>query len=206
VTANLSFDNDETRQRAGVIVAQGGCIGFRTDTFYGLGVDPLNADAVVRMKKVKGRDDGKPILLLISDLEILDRFITERSEMFAAIVEKFWPGPLTVIGKATSAVPVEITAGTGTIGVRLPDNESVRALVRTCGGALTATSANPAGQPPATSAAAVYNYFSNNLRLIIDSGEVNVTEPSTVLDATKNPPIVIRAGLIKQEDISASLR
>lgn len=189
------------REQSRIVVARGGCIGFKTDTFYGLGVDPLNSIAVTRLKEIKGRDDGKPILLLISDIEVLDRFIQERSEMFNSIVEKFWPGPLTVIGFATSEVPVDITAGTGTVGVRLPDNEAVRALVRTCGGALTATSANPAGLPAATSAPEVYTYFGDQLDLIIDGGDVEVTEPSTVIDATKTPPIIIREGLIRKEDL-----
>lgn len=195
------IDSEEVREQARLLIESGNCVGFKTDTFYGLGVDPLNAAAVAHLKTIKGRDDGKPILLLISDIEVLNRFVRERTETFNAIIKRFWPGPLTMIGVAASAVPDEITAGTGTVGVRLPDDDVVRKLVRSCGGALTATSANPAGLPPATSAAQVHEYFGDKLALVVDGGEVKVTEPSTVLDATKVPPVVIREGLIKQSDL-----
>ena len=175
-------------------------IAFRTDTFYGLGVDPFNSVAVARVRELKGRED-KPILLLISDLDQVDRFIVERSQQFNRIAAKFWPGPLTIIGKAIEGLPQEITAGTGTVGVRLPNDEVVRKLVRECGGALTATSANPAGRSPARSAEDVRAYFPEGIDLIVDGGEVTVTEPSTVLEATTSPPRIVREGAIRASDI-----
>ncbi|HZN07417.1 MAG TPA: L-threonylcarbamoyladenylate synthase, partial [Pyrinomonadaceae bacterium] len=178
-------------------------IAFRTDTFYGLGADPFNSDAVARIRALKGREDDKPILLLIADLAQLDRLIVERSVEFDKIAARFWPGPLTIIGKAVDDLPDEITAGTGTVGVRLPNDESVRKLVRDCGGVLTATSANPAGQSPARSAAEVRAYFPEGIYLIIDGGEVTATEPSTVLDATTSPPRIVREGAIRAADLIA---
>ena len=118
-------------------------IAFRTDTFYGLGADPFNASAVARIRALKGREDDKPILLLISDLDQIERLIPERSPDFMTLAAKFWPGPLTIVGKANTDLPEGITAGTGTVGVRLPADQSVRDLVCQCGRALTATSANP---------------------------------------------------------------
>jgi L-threonylcarbamoyladenylate synthase len=185
----------------GEIIKNGGVIAFRTDTFYGLGVDPFNSAAVARLRELKGREDDKPILLLISDLDQLDRFIVERSQQFNRIAEKFWPGPLTIIGKAVHELPQEITAGTGTVGVRLPNDDVVRKLVRECGGALTATSANPAGRGPARSAEEVHAYFPEGIDLIVDGGEVTVMEPSTVLDATTSPPRIVREGAIRASDI-----
>lgn len=179
------------------IIKQGGVIAFRTDTFYGLGADPFNARAVERIRMLKGREDNKPILLLISDLDQIDRVISERTREFTALAEKFWPGPLTIIGTANTKLPAGITAGTGTVGVRLPADEAVRELVRAGGGALTATSANPAGREPARSAAEVQNYFPAGIDLVIDGGEVTVTEPSTVVDATTSPPRIVREGAIK---------
>lgn len=171
-------------------------IAFRTDTFYGLGADPFNALAVTRIRALKGREDDKPILLLISDAEDLDRLIVEPSKQFQDIAAKFWPGPLTIIGKAVPELPLEITAGTGTVGVRLPADQSVRDLVRKCGGALTATSANPAGRDPARSADDVRNYFPEGIDLIIDGGYVTAIQPSTVVDATTLSPRVVREGAI----------
>jgi L-threonylcarbamoyladenylate synthase len=184
------------------VIANGGVIAFRTDTFYGLGADPFNAAAVARIRGLKGRDDNKPILLLISDPEQVERLIVERSESFVRAAESFWPGPLTIIGRAVAALPAAITAGTGTVGVRLPADESVRELVRECGGVLTATSANPSGREPGRSVAEVASYFSSGLDLIVDGGEVTATEPSTVLDATTSPPRVVREGAIHVDRIT----
>lgn len=182
---------------AAKIVSAGGVIGFRTDTFYGLGADPFNAAAVAKIRELKGREENKPILLLLSDAGVADRFIADRSKAFEEVARKFWPGPLTIVGKAVSNLPPEITAGTGTVGVRVPADENVRELVRQCGGALTATSANPSGREPARSAKEVQDYFGDRLDLVIDGGEVTATEPSTVLDVTTVPPRLIRQGAIQ---------
>lgn len=185
------------------VISRGGVIAFRTDTFYGLGADPFNVAAVARIRELKGRDDDKPILLLISDEELVAKLIANRSESFERAAAAFWPGSLTIIGVAVAELPAEITARTGTVGVRLPADENVRTLVRECGGVLTATSANPSGREPARSAPEVMDYFpegsSRGLDLVLDGGEVTVTEPSTVLDATASPPRVVREGAISGE-------
>ncbi|HEY8413936.1 MAG TPA: L-threonylcarbamoyladenylate synthase [Pyrinomonadaceae bacterium] len=192
---------DARQTNAAEVIANGGVIAFRTDTFYGLGVDPFNAAAVARIRELKGRDENKPVLLLVSDAAFVERVIAERSEVFARAAGKFWPGPLTIIGRAVAGLPSEITAGTGTVGVRLPADDNVRALVRECGGILTATSANPSGREPARSAAEVAGYFPRRLELVVDGGEVTATEPSTVLDATVSPPRIVREGVIRREEI-----
>src|ERR1051325_11496700 len=138
----VSPSSESTRQ-ATECVERGGVIAFRTDTFYGLGANPFNQDAVRRIKELKGREDDKPILIVISDYDQLDRFIISTSSSFALLAKQFWPGPLTLIGAARPELPPEITAGAKTVGVRLPNDDRVRLLVRVCGGALTATSANP---------------------------------------------------------------
>jgi L-threonylcarbamoyladenylate synthase len=189
-------DNEKTRRRGAQVIAGGGLIAFRTDTFYGLGVDPFNPAAVARIKSLKAGDDNKPILLLIADPSDLDRVIVSKSAMFAAVARTFWPGPLTIVGAATIELPDEVTAGTGTVGVRLPDDKSVRALVRVCGGLLTATSANVSGSPPSRSAQDVARYFPAGVDLIIDGGEVTATEPSTVLDLSQAEPRLIREGAV----------
>ena len=187
--------------KASEVISNGGVIAFRTDTFYGLGADPFNRAAVSRIRELKGREDNKPILLLISDLEQVPRLIRERSDGFNVAARKLWPGPLTIVGAAVAELPEEITSGTGTVGVRLPADESVRELVRECGGVLTATSANPAGSEPARSAEQVARYFPAGIDLIVDGGEVSATEPSTVLDVSSSPPRVVREGAISQNVI-----
>jgi Sua5/YciO/YrdC/YwlC family protein len=186
---------------AAKIIAEGGVIAFRTDTFYGLGADPFNAAAVAKIKELKGREENKPILLLLSDASVVDRFIADRSKEFEEVAKKFWPGPLTIVGRAVANLPAEITAGTGTVGVRVPADDDVRDLVRECGGALTATSANPSRSEPARSAQQVIDYFGDGVDLVVDGGEVTTMEPSTVLDVTTLPPRVIREGAIKDTDL-----
>jgi L-threonylcarbamoyladenylate synthase len=187
--------------KAAEVIAKGGVIAFRTDTFYGLGADPFNRLAVVRVRELKGREDDKPILLLISDHDQIERLIVNPSKTFTRAAEKFWPGPLTIIGTAVSELSEEITAGTGTVGIRLPADEQVRELVRECGGVLTATSANPSGRDPARSAQEVAAYFPSGLDLIVNGGEVTVTEPSTVLDVLTSPPRIVREGAIRRNII-----
>ena len=187
--------------KAADVIAKGGVIAFRTDTFYGLGANPFNRVAVVRVRELKGREDDKPILLLISDHDQIGRLIVNPPQSFTRAAENFWPGPLTIIGSAVAELPEEITAGTGTVGIRLPADEQVRELVRACGGVLTSTSANPSGREPARSAQEVAAYFLSDLDLIVDGGEVTVTEPSTVLDVLTSPPRIVREGAIRRNII-----
>ncbi|HEX6188051.1 MAG TPA: L-threonylcarbamoyladenylate synthase [Pyrinomonadaceae bacterium] len=192
MTLSLSHKNVK---RAASVVARGGVIVFRTDTFYGLGADPFNAAAVRKVKDLKGREENRPILVLISDVDQLGRLIESRSAAFDELARRFWPGALTIIGRATSQLPSELTAGTNSVGVRLPDDETVSSLVRACGGALTATSANPSGEPPARSAAEALKYFGEKVDLILDGGATKTDRPSTVVDTTSGNADILPAGL-----------
>ncbi len=195
-----------TRAEAARIITNGGLIAFRTDTFYGLGADPLNLAAVAKIRELKGREENKPILLLISDMDQLERFVRDQSGIFGRIASVHWPAPLTLVGAARPELPTELTAGTNTIGVRLPDDENVRALVRGCGGALTATSANVSGEPPARTPKEVEDYFPTGIDLIIDGGQVTATEPSTVLDLSKAEPRLVREGAVPRAALGDVLR
>ena len=195
----------ESYSGAAQIIASGGVIAFRTDTFYALGANPFNRAAVQRIKQLKGREGQKPILVVISNREQVRRFISEPTPAFDLLAETFWPGPLTLIGRAVSGVPDEITAGTQTVGVRLPGDDQVRALVHACGGALTATSANPSSEQPAKTAQEVFSYFGEAIDLIVDGGDATTDQPSTVVDVCDVEPRLIRAGAIAWLDIQAAL-
>jgi L-threonylcarbamoyladenylate synthase len=199
-------NNLETRRHAAQIISEGGVIAFRTDTLYGLAVDPFNSLAVKRLKELKGRQESKPILLLISEIEIVNRLIPKTSRTFDVLAQQFWPGPLTLVGTGSTDLPNEITAGTNTVGVRFPNDSNVQELVRHCGGALTATSANPANSKPAETADEVEAYFKTGLEFVIDGGRVTTTQASTVVDTTTVPAVIIREGEVSRTMIENVLR
>ena len=194
----IRASNSETRKLAAKIIGNGGLIAFRTDTFYGIGADPLNPEAVRRIKTLKGREEGKPILVLIADSEDIGRLVASVSPACELLMSSMWPGPLTIVMPAVDELPVDLTAGTGTIGVRLPNDENVRLLVRACGGRLTATSANHSHSEPAKSASEVDSYFPEGIDLIVDGGVVTATKPSTVIDMVGVSPRLIREGAVSR--------
>lgn len=187
------------------MIAAGGVVAFRTDTFYGLGADPFNRDALNRVNELKGRD-GKPILVVVSDGDVVERFIAGKSQLFEAIVRRHWPGALTLVAEAKREVPSELTAGSKTVGLRLPDDEDVRSFVRAAGGALTATSANLAGEPPARSAEEVSRAFPTRLDLIVDGGPSRADKPSTVLALDGDEPRLIREGAVSRSELEETFR
>lgn len=202
---DIIADGVEARERAGRAVAAGGVVAFRTDTFYGLGANPFDASAVAAVNELKGRE-GKPILVLVATIEDAARLIARTSRAFDALAVRHWPGALTLIAEARAELPALLTAGTGTIGVRLPADEHAREVVRASGGALTATSANPAGLPPARSAVEAARYFPEGLALVIDGGPSLTELPSTVLDVTGDSPRLIREGVVTLSELEETLR
>ncbi len=193
-------DSPETSARAAEIVAAGGLIAFRTDTFYGLGADPFNHAAVRALRELKG-EETKPVLVVLSDGDLAERFMANRSALFDTLSAGCWPGAVTLVVAARPNVPVALTAHTGTIGLRLLADEGVRALVRACGGALTATSANRAGEPPARTASEAAQAFPQGLALIVDDGAARTEQPSTVLDVTGDNARLIREGVVSWREI-----
>lgn len=199
-------DSPQARQLAKSAIARGRVIAFLTDTFYGLGADPFNRQALQKIYALKGREARKPILVVLSDRAEAERFILSRSELFEAVSRQHWPGALTLVVKARKEVPEEITGGSGTVGLRLPADESVREFVRSCGGALTATSANPSSEQPARTAAEVEGYFPQLLDLIVDGGTARSDAPSTVLDTSGTTPRLIREGALSVRQLQETLR
>lgn len=198
-------NTEEERARARRLLEAGGVVAFRTDTFYGLGTDPFNASGVRRINLLKEREGRKPVLVVISSPEEAERFISEKTKLFDELTKRYWPGALTLVCKAGSSVPEGITAGSGTIGLRLPDDEEVLEFIRSCGGALTATSANLAGQPPARTALEAAQYFPAELDLIIDGGAARTDKPSTVIDVSRTPARLIREGEIPRSRLEQTL-
>jgi L-threonylcarbamoyladenylate synthase len=198
-------DSPESRERALRVVNAGGLVAFRTDTFYGVGADPFNPEALEAINALKGRD-GKPILVLVSDTEAARRLVARRTRAFDVLSARHWPGALTLVAEARAEVPELLTGGTRTVGVRLPDDAEARAFVRACGRMLTATSANVAGAKPARTAAEVARYFPEAQGLIIDGGAARTELPSTVLDVSGERPRLIREGVVTRTELEETLR
>ncbi|MEK6683296.1 MAG: L-threonylcarbamoyladenylate synthase [Nitrospirota bacterium] len=195
----------EAVRRAIQIVRSGGVIAFPTETFYGLGADPFNAKAVERLFEIKGREPGKPILLVIDDMKRAEGIVKTISEDAGRLIRKFWPGPLTLLFESTSRVTSALTGGTGKIGIRIPSHPVALQLLQAAGQALTATSANRSGQPGAATANRVEKTIGPKLDLILDGGATPGGPGSTIVDATFHPPRLIREGKIPFRDILSSL-
>jgi L-threonylcarbamoyladenylate synthase len=188
--------DSEVLARAANVLEAGGLVGFPTETFYGLGASALDAGAVGRVFDVKGRPESRPLLVLVEDEAGAER-IAEVGAHARALMTRYWPGPLTLVLHARPVVPVEVTAGTGTVGVRVPAHAVARGLARALGHPVTAPSANPTGAPPPTTAAEVLRYFDGRIALILDAGPTAGGQPSTILDVTLDPPRVLRQGAVR---------
>ena len=185
------------------VLKGGGIIAFPTDTFYGLGADPYNKNAVNKIFEIKNRDRNKPLLLLIDSIVKLDKLVEEPSEASTKLIDNFWPGPLTMLFKPKPSIPEHITDDL--IGIRLPGNSITRKLLSALNHPLTAPSANFSGEDPTTTAEHVKDSLGNKVDLILDAGICKGGEPSTLVDTTKNPVQLIRAGAISFTSIQKSL-
>ena len=179
----------------------GGIIAIPTDTVYGLGADPFNADAVQKLYTIKGRPDGKPIPLVLSSVADVRRVARNLSDFFFHLTDRFWPGGLTIIVEAKDLLPV-LTAGGNTVGVRIPDNPLLLQILQAFGGPAAITSANLSGAPPATSPQEIGEALASRIDVIVDGGKTPGPIPSTVYDISVSPPIIRRPGVISEETLA----
>jgi L-threonylcarbamoyladenylate synthase len=192
---------DEAFEEIVSLLLGGGVVAFPTDTAYGLGADPFNPDAVDRIFALKGRAETKPILLLVDSLETAESVI-EPNDLFFRVVEKFWPGPLTIVTHADASLPTNVTAGTKTIGLRWPAVDFATTLIRRFGRPITATSANRTAMPAAITADEVRTAVGDSIDALVDGGTLPSRGGSTVLDLTNEPPVVLREGPVTFEALA----
>jgi len=178
------------------VIRSGGVVVYPTDTFYGIGVDPKNPAAVRRLFEIKGRKADQPILLLIKNAADVAEWASEITTHADSLMKQYWPGPLTLVFKARPGVLPELTAGTDTIGLRVPGTELARELLRFLGTALTGTSANVSGGPSPRTAHEAMASIGDVVDLILDGGVTAGGLPSTILDVRTDQPIVIRQGAV----------
>jgi len=183
------------------VISRGGVIAYPTDTFYGLGADPKNPVAVKRLFEIKGRKADQPILLLIAKSDDVKMWTAGINPASENLMKTFWPGPLTLVFKAGAEVLRELTAGTGTIGLRVPGNDLTRSLLDFLGIALTGTSANVAGESSPQTAEEAAATLGNTVDLILDGGRTAGGRPSTVVDVSTGQALVLREGALPLKDI-----
>lgn len=183
------------------VIRSGGVVAFPTDTFYGLGVDPLNAVAVKGLFAAKGRPANSPVPLLIAGPEDLGMIAASVPAGATALASAFWPGALTLVLTAVEELPEVVSAGAGTVGVRVPDHDIPRAIARAVGGPITGTSANLSGERSLKTATEVKEEFKDGLGFIVEGICGAHDAPSTVVDFSVDPPLVRRHGAISLEMI-----
>ncbi|MEO5935746.1 MAG: L-threonylcarbamoyladenylate synthase, partial [Terriglobales bacterium] len=187
-------------------IRSGQVVGMPTDTFYGLAVDPLNLRAVDRVYDIKSRSRHKPLSLLIENVDQAEDLVNDLSDDFYALAQKFWPGPLTIIVKASSRLPLKVTANTGNVAIRVPDSAIALALVRAAGTPITATSANLSGASECTTAESVRVQLGDRIPLIVDGGTTPRTVASTIVDLSDGAKWrMIREGAIPSAQITEIL-
>jgi len=182
-------------------IRAGEVIVYPTETFYGLGVDVFNEKAIKKLYKLKQRDYGLPISILVSDLEMLQRVVKEVSDSARQLIKSFWPGPLTMCFPANATIAKSLITNTGKIGVRISSHPVATAIVRELGGPITTTSANPSSFPPSLNIKHILNYFNNRLPYVLDAGESEPSRGSTVIDVAGDTMAVIRDGAISADDV-----
>jgi L-threonylcarbamoyladenylate synthase len=185
------------------VLGESGLIALPTESFYGLAVAPFDEQALSKLWKIKGRSQGKPILVLIGDKVHLDPFVRSVPQAADVLMNAFWPGPLTIVFAASPVLSDAVTAGTGSVGIRFTAWHPLVDLLRRAG-PVTGTSANREGMPPPRTAEEVRENLGDQLNLIIDAGPTPGGPPSTVIDV-RGPIRIIRDGSIERGVIATQL-
>ncbi len=188
-------------EQAARVIRTGGVAAVPTDTLYGLVADPFNVAAVRKLFRIKRRPESRPILLLIDSLQRMEGLVERPPAGFRLLAERFWPGPLTMILPARPGVPDAVTAGSGTVAVRLPRSALIRSLVRLSRRPLTGTSANLSGRAGGRSADEVARQIGGLLDLLLDAGPAKRALPSTIVDLSGGSLRVARSGAVPADAV-----
>ncbi len=189
-------------EEARLVLSQNGIMAVPTDTFYGLAAHPFQAAALSRLFALKARAPEKPVMVLVDGEARLPQVVREVPEVASRLMERFWPGPLTLIFPGQPDLQRLLTGGTGTIGVRQPRQDLTCRLIAALGYPITGTSANRGGRPPLARAADVDREFGGRVDLILDAGPCPGGLPSTIVDVTSFPPRLVRAGAIPLAELA----
>ena len=205
MTSQRLSTSEQDLNTAACIIRAGGLVAIPTETVYGLGANGLDPDAVKKIFEAKGRPQDNPLILHIHDASQLRDFCRKIPDSAWLLAEHFWPGPLTMILPVRNCVPKATTAGLDTVGVRCPDNDATREIIRLAGVPIAAPSANSSGKPSTTTAAHVLHDMDGKIDAIVDGGPCRVGVESTIVDLTGEKPRLLRPGGIGPEALTALL-
>ncbi|MGQ9630957.1 MAG: L-threonylcarbamoyladenylate synthase [bacterium] len=182
------------------VLRDGGLVVFPTDTVYGLGCDPRSERAIDAIYEAKGREEGKPLALLLADPADADDLALRIDDVARELMAKFWPGPLTLILRAGPGVPPRL-APQGKVGLRMPDHPVALKLIGMAGTPLATTSANLSGRPAPLDFQGALKGLNGRVDMMIDGGKTHIGRPSTVVDLAGSPPSILRVGAIGTEEL-----
>ena len=202
VPVNAAAPERAVIARAAEAILRGGVIGFPTDTFYGLGGSLMDPAAVDMVYQIKRRPRDLAVISLIADPGQVEALAGEVPEIAATLMRRFWPGPLSIVFRASPLLRLGSRGPRDTVALRFPRHPVSLALVHAVGGPVVASSANLSGQPPARTAQEVARAFGNQLDLVLDGGPAQAPEPSTLVDVSRGRLTVLRPGAV---DVSALL-
>ena len=191
---------------AAEIIKNGGLVAFPTETVYGLGADALNESAVKKVYAAKGRPSDNPMIVHISSRDDLTKLALEITQDMELIMGAFWPGPMTMVVRKKSIVPLVTTGGLDTVAVRMPNNQIALDLITQAGVPIAAPSANISGKPSPTSAEHVIDDLEGKIDAILVGENCKVGIESTVIDMTEEIPMILRPGIITAEAFSEVLK
>jgi L-threonylcarbamoyladenylate synthase len=189
---------------AAQIIKQGGLVAFPTETVYGLGADAFNHKAVAKIFSVKNRPAFDPVIVHIAKKDQIEK-VCRMNKRAEKLIEKFWPGPLTLVLPKKRLIPDIVTAGMQKVGIRMPNNEIALRLISLADTPLAAPSANPFGYLSPTTAEHVYEQLGSKVEMILDGGPCKIGIESTIIEFTDTKPILLRAGGISVEEITEEI-
>ena len=193
-------------EEAANIIKNGGIVIFPTETVYGIGANGLDEKAVKRIYEVKKRDYNKPISLLVSDFQMIEKLTKDITDIEYRIMRAFFPGPLTIILKKKDIIPSIVTSGGDTVGIRMPEGDLARKLVELSGVPIATPSANISGKRSGTNLKEIMKDFKGKVDFYIDGGESKLGLASTIVKIIDNKVHILREGSITKEEIEKVLR
>ncbi len=201
ITKILDPQDPSTLEMGAGIIRSGGLLGIPTETVYGLGANGLDPEAVLKIFEAKGRPQDNPLILHVSGPEQVEAFCHHIPDVAWTLMERYWPGPLTLVLPARENVPKCTTANLDTVAIRCPANDLTRAIIRKAGVPIAAPSANISGKPSPTTAQHVYHDMAGKIQAIVDGGPCSVGLESTIVDLTGENPRLLRPGGISPEQL-----